>query len=80
MVDEVEAVRIVAAGSLQGAFTTLRREPTNPAGNGWANTLSVMKLMNKILSSRHLVMLNNRKVTLHVWYHRLRWSSGHRRY
>ncbi len=55
-VDEVEAVRIVAAGSLQGVFTILRRELTNPVGNGWANRLPVMKLMKKntfITASRH---------------------------
>jgi len=46
-VDEVEAVRNLSAGSLQGAFTTLRRESTKPAGNGRAKRLSVMELMKK---------------------------------
>ncbi len=41
-VDEVEAVRTLSAGSLQGALTTLKREPTKPIGNGWDKTLSVM--------------------------------------
>jgi hypothetical protein len=71
-VDEVEAVRVVSAGSLQGAFTTLRRETTNPTGNGWAKTLSVMKLMKKdlfITASRHARI---QKGYLYVRYHRLR--------
>jgi hypothetical protein len=41
-VDEAEAVRNLSAGSLQGAFTTLTREPTKPAGNDWDKKLPVM--------------------------------------
>jgi hypothetical protein len=44
-VDEAEAVRSLSAGSLQGTFTTLRRELTKPAGNGRDKTLSVSELM-----------------------------------
>ncbi len=40
-VDEVEAVRIVS-GELPGYVTTLKRWRTNPGGNGWNKTLSVM--------------------------------------
>jgi len=40
-VDEVEAVRIVS-GEPPGYVTTLRRWRTNPFGNGWNKTLSVM--------------------------------------
>ncbi len=55
-VDEEEAVRNLSAGSLQGTFTTLKREPTKPVGNGWDKMLSVMKLMKNpffITASRH---------------------------
>jgi hypothetical protein len=44
-VDEVEAVRNVSAGSLQGAFTTLRRELTKPVGNNRDKRLPVMECM-----------------------------------
>ena len=40
-VDEVEAVRIVS-GEPPGYVTTLKRWRTNPDGNGWNKTLSVM--------------------------------------
>ena len=40
-VDEVEAVRTVS-GEPPGYVTTLRRWRTNPSGNGWNKTLSVM--------------------------------------
>jgi len=40
-VDEVEAVRIVS-GEPPGYVTTLKRWRTNPGGNGWNKTLSVM--------------------------------------
>jgi len=61
-VDEVEAVRNRSAGSLQGAFTILKRELTKPAGNGQDKTLSVILLMKRIF--RHgISSCPNRKDT-----------------
>jgi len=52
-VDEVEAVRNVSAGSLQGAFTTLRRELTKPVGNNRDKRLPVMECMEPSISAFH---------------------------